>query len=51
MARQSSSVEAIGFSSMTCLPAASAASVGAACWSHIVVMLTESTSGSASSSR
>ena len=48
IAWQSATVEAIGFSRKTCLPALIAARVGSACWSHIVVTLTASSSGSAS---
>ena len=51
MRSQSATVEAIGFSRKTCLPASSAATAGSACWSHIVVILTDSISGSASEVR
>ena len=48
---QSATVEAIGFSRKTCLPASSAAIVGSVCWSHMVTIDTASMSGSASMSR
>ena len=48
---QSATVEAIGFSRKTCLPASSAAIAGSVCWSHMVQMETASISLSASMSR
>jgi len=48
---QSATVDAIGFSRNTCLPASSAAIAGSVCWSHIVTIETASISGSAIISR
>ena len=41
----SSTVEAIGFSRKTCLPAASASIAGSVCWSHMVTIETASMLG------
>ena len=50
MAFASATVEAIGFSRKTCLPAFNAAIAGSVCWSHMVQIDTASMSGSASMS-